>query len=81
MRPAAERLAQLLGHFLPGPLPVRVRAWDGSHAGPANAPLVTLRSPDALCRLLWQPGELGLAEACVTGALADALSHAGRHGR
>ncbi|MEW2373536.1 cyclopropane-fatty-acyl-phospholipid synthase family protein [Streptomyces sp. NPDC006656] len=84
MRPAADRLAQLLGHFLPGPLPVRLRAWDGSQAGPAQAPLVTLRSPDALRRLLWQPGELGLAEAYVTGDLdveadlADALSHVGK---
>ncbi|MFF9504868.1 class I SAM-dependent methyltransferase [Streptomyces sp. NPDC014656] len=81
---AADRLAQLLGHFLPGPLPVRVRAWDGSQAGPADAPLVVLRSPRALRRLLWQPGELGLAEAYVTGDLdvegdlADALSRAGR---
>ncbi|MFE5773319.1 class I SAM-dependent methyltransferase [Streptomyces sp. NPDC056485] len=84
MSPAADRLAQLLGHFLPGPLPVRIRAWDGSQAGPADAPLVTLRSPAALRRLLWQPGELGLAEAYVTGDLdvegdlADALSRAGR---
>ncbi|WP_236242384.1 cyclopropane-fatty-acyl-phospholipid synthase family protein [Streptomyces sp. CC228A] len=84
MRPAADRLAQLLGHFLPGPLPVRIRAWDGSQTGPADAPLVILRSPAALRRLLWQPGELGLAEAYVTGDLdvdgdlADALSHAGR---
>ncbi|MGV9316700.1 class I SAM-dependent methyltransferase [Streptomyces sp. NPDC003691] len=85
MRPAADRLAQLLGHVLPGPLPVRVRAWDGSLAGPADAPLVVLRSPAALRRVLWQPGELGLAEAYVAGDLdidgdlADALSRAGRH--
>ncbi|GGY84796.1 cyclopropane-fatty-acyl-phospholipid synthase [Streptomyces omiyaensis] len=84
MRHAADRLAQLLGHFVPGPLPVRVQAWDGSQAGPAHAPLVVLRSPAALRRMLWQPGELGLAEAYVTGDLdvrgdlADALSHAGR---
>ncbi|KMO94564.1 SAM-dependent methyltransferase [Streptomyces roseus] len=84
MKPAADRLAQLLGHFLPGPLPVRVRAWDGSQAGPADAPLVTLRSPQVLRRLLWQPGELGLAEAYVSGDLdvdgdlAHALSQAGR---
>ncbi|MFJ5829491.1 class I SAM-dependent methyltransferase [Streptomyces sp. NPDC093089] len=87
MRPAADRLAQLLGHFLPGPLPVRLRAWDGSQAGPPDAPLVVLRSPDALRRLVWQPGELGLAEAYVTGDLdiegdlADALSRAGRNVR
>ncbi|MFE5490387.1 class I SAM-dependent methyltransferase [Streptomyces virginiae] len=83
MRPAADRLAQLLGHILPGPHPVRVRAWDGSQAGPANAPLITLRSPQALRRLLWQPHELGLAEAYITGDLdvdgdlAEALSRAG----
>ncbi|MFD4158506.1 class I SAM-dependent methyltransferase [Streptomyces hydrogenans] len=84
MKSAADRLADLLGHFLPGPLPVRVRAWDGSLTGPADAPLVVLRSPGALRRLVWQPGELGLAEAYVTGDLdvegdlADALSTAGR---
>ncbi|MFB6618306.1 class I SAM-dependent methyltransferase [Streptomyces sp. NPDC085524] len=84
MKAAADRLARLLGHFLPGPLPVRIRAWDGSRTGPADAPEVHLRSPGALRRLLWQPGELGLAEAYVTGDLdvegdlADALSRAGR---
>ncbi|MFF9431356.1 class I SAM-dependent methyltransferase [Streptomyces sp. NPDC014746] len=84
MTSTADRLAQLIGHFLPGPLPVRLRAWDGSHAGPSDAPLVVLRSPDALRRLLWQPGELGLAEAYVAGDLdvdgdlAEALSRAGR---
>ncbi|GGY38626.1 SAM-dependent methyltransferase [Streptomyces omiyaensis] len=84
MRPVADRIAQLLGHFVPGPLPVRIRAWDGSQTGPADTPLVVLRSPDALRRLLWQPGELGLAEAYITGDLdiegdlADALSQAGR---
>ncbi|MFD5144025.1 class I SAM-dependent methyltransferase [Streptomyces sp. NPDC058401] len=84
MRPAADRLADLLGHFLAGPLPVRLRAWDGSEAGPADAPRVVLRSPDALRRLVWQPGELGLAEAYITGDLdvegdlAEALGRAGR---
>ncbi|GAA2265996.1 cyclopropane-fatty-acyl-phospholipid synthase family protein [Streptomyces amakusaensis] len=84
MRPVADRLAQLLGHFVPGPLPVRIRAWDGSDTGPTDAPLVILRSPQALRRLLWQPGELGLAEAYIAGDLdvegdlADALSQAGR---
>ncbi|WP_327302792.1 cyclopropane-fatty-acyl-phospholipid synthase family protein [Streptomyces sp. NBC_01298] len=84
MRPAAVRLAELLAHFFDGPLPVRLRAWDGSEAGPADAPLVVLRSPDALRRLVWQPGELGLAEAYVTGDLdvegdlAHALGRAGR---
>jgi len=50
-------------------LPVRVRAWDGSEAGPAAAPTVVLRSPLALRRILWRPGELGLARAYVSGDL------------
>ena len=37
-------------------LPVRLRAWDGSEAGPADAPTVVLRSPLALRRALWAPG-------------------------
>ncbi|MEU5835715.1 cyclopropane-fatty-acyl-phospholipid synthase family protein [Streptomyces diacarni] len=63
----AGRLAALAQRFLGGPLPVRLRAWDGSEAGPAQAPLVVLRSRRGLRRLLWQPGELGLAEAYITG--------------
>jgi cyclopropane-fatty-acyl-phospholipid synthase len=50
-------------------LPVRVRAWDGSESGPAGAPTVVLRSPLALRRILWRPGELGLARAYVSGDL------------
>jgi cyclopropane-fatty-acyl-phospholipid synthase len=50
-------------------LPVRVRAWDGSEAGPAGGPVVVLRSPRALRRVLWRPGELGLARAYVSGDL------------
>jgi cyclopropane-fatty-acyl-phospholipid synthase len=50
-------------------LPVRVRAWDKSEAGPDGAPTVVLRSPLALRRALWRPGELGLARAYVSGDL------------
>jgi cyclopropane-fatty-acyl-phospholipid synthase len=50
-------------------LPVRLRAWDESEAGPAGAPTVVLRSPLALRRALWRPGELGLARAYVSGDL------------
>lgn len=64
---AAGRLAALAGRFLGGPLPVRLRAWDGSEAGPESGPAVVLRRRRALRRLLWQPGELGLAEAYITG--------------
>jgi cyclopropane-fatty-acyl-phospholipid synthase len=66
---AAHRLAALIGDFLGGPLPVRLRAWDGSETGPPGTPTVVVRSRRALRRLLWQPDELGLAQAYVTGEL------------
>jgi cyclopropane-fatty-acyl-phospholipid synthase len=51
-------------------LPVRIRAYDGSDIGPADArTTVTLRSPDALARMVTAPGELGLARAYVAGDL------------
>jgi cyclopropane-fatty-acyl-phospholipid synthase len=65
-------------------LPVRMRAWDGSESGPAGGPTVVLRSPLALRRILWRPGELGLARAYVSGDLdvegdlADGLRRARR---
>ncbi|GAB3998595.1 class I SAM-dependent methyltransferase [Nocardioides marmoraquaticus] len=65
----AQRLAEALRPFVGGDLPVRLRAWDGSEAGPADAPIVELRSRDAVRRLLWAPGELGAAQAYVTGEL------------
>ena len=65
----AAQLAAALEPFVGGDLPVRLRAWDGSEAGPAHGPLVELRSPDAVRRLLRHPGELGAAQAYVTGDL------------
>ena len=65
----AARLAEALAPFVGGDLPVRLTAWDGSAAGPEDAPRVALRSPDALRRILWQPGELGAAQAYVLGEL------------
>ncbi|MCK1817054.1 cyclopropane-fatty-acyl-phospholipid synthase family protein [Streptomyces sp. XM4011] len=69
MTDAATRLAPLVHRLFDGPAPLRVRAWDGSETGPAHAPTVVLRNRRALRRLLWQPGELGLAEAYITGDL------------
>ncbi len=66
---AAHRLAVLVEDALGAPLPVRLRAWDGSETGPSAAPVVVLRSHRALRRLLRQPGELGLAQAYITGEL------------
>jgi cyclopropane-fatty-acyl-phospholipid synthase len=52
-----------------GPVPVRIRAWDGSTIGPGRGATVVLHSPLALRRLLWSPGELGLCRAYVAGDL------------
>ena len=84
----AERLVAALAPILGvNRLPVRLRAWDGSEAGPADAPLVIIRSPQAVRRLVWAPDEVGLARAYVSGELDaegdlysafGALSSAGR---
>lgn len=65
----AERVAGALRPVAGGELPVRLSAWDGSETGPADAPRVRLNSPQALNRLIWRPGELGAAQAYVSGEL------------
>lgn len=65
----AARLRGLLEDLLQAPLPVRLRAWDGSEAGPAAAPVLIVRNRRAVRRLMWQPSELGLARAYVSGDL------------
>ena len=65
----AEQLEAVVAPMFAGRLPVRIRAWDGSATGPDDAPVVELRHPDALKRLVYAPGELGLAQAYVTGEL------------
>ncbi|MFD0760125.1 hypothetical protein [Arthrobacter ulcerisalmonis] len=65
----AGTIADVLRPVVGGELPVRLKVWDGSEAGPLDAPVVLLQSPDAIRRLLWAPGELGAAQAYVTGEL------------
>ncbi|RBO94200.1 SAM-dependent methyltransferase [Nocardia puris] len=80
----APRLENALRPLLRGPLPVRLIAWDGSAAGPDDAPVIRVNRPEALRRILWHPGELGAAQAYITGAidvegdLTDALALAWR---
>ncbi|SCK10692.1 cyclopropane-fatty-acyl-phospholipid synthase family protein [Streptomyces sp. WMMB 322] len=69
MTDVASRLCALTERLLGAPLPVRIRAWDGSEAGPAGAPVLRVRHRRALRRVLWRPGELGLARAWVAGEL------------
>jgi cyclopropane-fatty-acyl-phospholipid synthase len=63
----AGRLAALIRQGAGADLPVRIRAWDGTEAGPAGGPVLVIRNRRALRRLLWAPGEMGLARAYVTG--------------
>ncbi|MFI1657719.1 class I SAM-dependent methyltransferase [Streptomyces sp. NPDC020472] len=83
MADAASRLTTLAEELLGEPLPVRLRAWDGSEAGPVGGPVLIVRDRRALRRLIWKPGELGLVRAWVAGeidvegdlyALLDSLS-------
>ncbi|MFF0486854.1 class I SAM-dependent methyltransferase [Streptomyces sp. NPDC004435] len=70
MADAATRLATLAEELLGTPLPVRLRAWDGSEAGPpGRGPVLVIRDRRALRRMMWKPGELGLARAWVAGEI------------
>jgi cyclopropane-fatty-acyl-phospholipid synthase len=66
----SAQLRILLESLLQTPLPVRLRAWDSSESGPQDAPVLIIRNRRALRRLMWQPDELGLARAYVSGDLA-----------
>ena len=71
-RPQADAAGLLLPvaeQLFRGEPPVRIRAWDGSEAGPDGAPVLVLRTPQAVRRMRWHPGEFGIAQAYVTGEL------------
>jgi len=65
----ADELVSLFTEIAGTKPPVRIRAWDGSEAGPGDGPTVVLTSPAALRRLMWHPSELGVSQAYVTGEL------------
>jgi cyclopropane-fatty-acyl-phospholipid synthase len=65
----APKIKALLENLLQAPIPIRLRAWDGSEAGPAETPVLVIRHRRALRRLMWQPNELGLARAYVAGEI------------
>jgi cyclopropane-fatty-acyl-phospholipid synthase len=65
---AAETLQPLLRAALGGDPAMRLRCWDGSEIGPADAPVqLTIKHRRALRRLLWAPNELGFTRAYVSG--------------
>ncbi|MEL6891235.1 MAG: cyclopropane-fatty-acyl-phospholipid synthase family protein [Actinomycetota bacterium] len=67
-------LGPVLASVLGGPVPVEMRFWDGSRLGPGGSDgsdaRIEFRSPDALRRIVWAPGELGFARAFVAGEIA-----------
>jgi len=67
---AASDVVAILAAAVGGPLPIRVRCWDGSVAGePDAAATIVIQRRRALRRLLWAPNELGLVRAYVSGDL------------
>ena len=69
-RSVAGTIEPLVHDLLGRELPFALRAWDGSQVGPEDPPFtVVVHSPMALRRLLWAPGELGLARAHIAGDL------------
>jgi len=68
---AAAAFAPMV-HALLGPqVPVRLRFWDGTQLGEDDAVgTIDVHTPDALRRIVWAPGELGLARAFVAGELS-----------
>lgn len=66
----APRLAEALAIVLGTKgIPLRLRAWDGSEAGPEGAPVLEFHSRRALRRMLWSPGQLGISRAYVSGEI------------
>ena len=73
-------LGSAITDVLGSDLPVRIRAYDGTDLGPRDAATtLTLRSPDAVIRMITSPGEVGIVRAyvagdlCIDGNIYDAL--------
>ncbi|MGA3149779.1 MAG: cyclopropane-fatty-acyl-phospholipid synthase family protein [Acidimicrobiales bacterium] len=68
---AADALVPLIRALVGSTAPVRFEFWDGSSFGPPDSiGTLQIRSVDALRRILWAPGEMGVARAFVSGDLA-----------
>jgi cyclopropane-fatty-acyl-phospholipid synthase len=68
--PRKLTLAEVLEIFAGGRLPVRFTAYDGSTAGPADAPFsLDLKTPRGTTYLVTGFGDLGLARAYIAGDL------------
>lgn len=69
---AAEVARPLVAALVGDPPPLRFVFWDGSELAPSatdHVGTVTIHTPDAIRRMLWAPGELGLGRAHVAGEI------------
>ncbi len=67
---SAAAVGPALAQVLHGQVPVRFVFWDGSALGPDEVVAVgavRFNSPQAITRIAWAPGELGVARAYVSG--------------
>jgi len=70
-RSVADALAPVLTALIGPDANVRITFWDGSALGPDGAVgTLAVHSPDALRRIVWAPGELGVARAFVAGEIS-----------
>ena len=65
----AEEVAPLVEALVGDSEAMPIGFWDDSTLGPASDSSIVVRSPDAVRRLVWAPGELGLARAYVAGEI------------
>jgi cyclopropane-fatty-acyl-phospholipid synthase len=73
-RSAADALRPLILNLLDGDVPLRFEFWDGSSVEPTRttstlSAVIRIHSVDAIRRILWSPGEVGLGRAFVTGGI------------
>ena len=65
-----DGLGAVIDDLLGDRLPIRIDCYDGTSAGPPDAPTrLVVHSPDAIRYILTAPGELGFARAYVSGQL------------
>jgi len=72
------RIADMFASFMPDGMPLRISAYDGSIAGPADATVeVELLNERGLAYILTAPGDLGMSRAYVAGDLVAHGVHPG----